>query len=82
MNIEVTNPHLEYLCILHEDTGEVFVTQFHKPRSMRIQQYFEQWARSKIEASTPLIGKFAACIKLSENGAWRVVEKGFFKLTA
>lgn len=79
--LKVTNPRLEFLCVLQENTGEIFLHQFNQPRCASLQNYFWEWAISKTKGDgTPLAGRFTTCIKTYENGAWCVVEEGFFKL--
>lgn len=83
MDLKVTNPHLEFLCVLHEETGHAYITQFHKPRSTHLENYFRQWAGSKGPGiGKSCAGRFCASITVLADGKFIVVEEGFFKLTA
>lgn len=75
--IQRTNPHLEFLCIAHEETGEIYLHQFHHSRTTDIEYYFRAWTKNH-----RLPGKFVACIKVLSDQKFIVVEEGYFKLTA
>lgn len=72
-----TNPHLEFLCIFQEETGEIFINQFHQSRSSLsdIKTYVGQWASRRV----PMPEKVQACIKVLSGGKFIIVEKGFFR---
>lgn len=78
--IQRTNPHLEFLCIFQEETGDIFLNQFHQPRSSLsdLKTYVRQWAGRR--APHPV--KVRACIKVLSGGKFIVVEEGFFKFAA